>query len=106
MMQTHERHRSNELVSGSLHLLGVTLAIAVLVVLIVFGARDHDAKYVVSYSLYGTGLILLYLASALYHLMPSDRLRFKMVAQRFDHAMIYVLIAATYTPITLQFLSM
>ncbi len=100
-----ERHRSNDLVSGSLHLVGAALAIAVLIVLIVFGAKRGGAWHVVGYSLYGSGLILLYLASTLYHMVPRSMPRFKHVAQRFDHAMIYILIAATYTPITFIVLS-
>lgn len=94
------RHRSNDVVSGLLHLVGVGLSIAVLVVLIVLGAREGSTLHIVGYVLYGTGLILLYLASASYHLLPESFLRLKRIAQRLDHAMIYVLIAATYMPIT------
>lgn len=99
-MTPNPRHRSNDIVSGVLHLLGTGLAIAVLVVLLVFGAMSDDVWHVVGYSLYGSGLILLYLASTLYHLTPEHWVRFKHIARRLDHAMIYVLIAATYTPIT------
>ena len=65
MMTPSPRHRSNDIVSGVLHLLGTGLAIAVLVVLLVFGAMSDDVWHVVGYSLYGSGLILLYLASTL-----------------------------------------
>ena len=100
-----ERDRSNDIVSGILHLVGVLLAIAVLVVLIVFSAYKGNSWHVVGYSLYGSGLILLYLASASYHLIPYNWPRLKHMAQRFDHAMIYILIAATYTPISFIVLS-
>jgi len=99
------RHRSNDIVSAILHLIGVVLATAVLVVLVVFGAREGSVWHVVGYSLYGFGLIALYFSSALYHFVPQTMPRFKHIAQRFDHAMIYVLIAATYTPITFIMLS-
>jgi len=99
------RHRSNDIVSGLLHVLGAALAVAVVVVLLILGAGRGSTWHIVGYSLYGAGLILLYVASALYHFVPERMPRFKQVAQRFDHAMIYVLIAATYTPITFVVLS-
>lgn len=89
--------RSNDIVSGILHLVGVLLSIAVLVVLVVLAQGPYQ---VVGYSLYGTGLILLYGASTLYHLIPPRFARAKGIFRRLDHAMIYVLIAATYTPVT------
>ncbi len=98
------RHRSNDIVSGLLHLFGAGLAIGVMVVLIVLGA-SRDAWHVVGFTLYGVGLILLYTASASYHLVPDRFVRIKRWTQRFDHAMIYVLIAATYTPVTFIALS-
>ncbi len=99
--ETHiERHRSNDITSGILHLIGVLLAVAVLATLLVLGVREGSAWHVVGYSLYGVGLILLYFSSALYHFVPERMARFKHLARRFDHVMIYVLIAATYTPIT------
>lgn len=100
-----QRHRSNDIVSAILHLIGVLLSVAVLVVLLVAGARDGSAWHVVGYSIYGFGLIALYVASALYHFVPESMPRFKHIARQFDHAMISVLIAATYTPITFIILS-
>ncbi|MEK7176778.1 MAG: hemolysin III family protein [Patescibacteria group bacterium] len=94
------RYPSNELTSGLLHLVGALFAIVVLVVLIVLGARYGNSWHVVGYSLYGAGLILLYVASASYHLIPSKFERAKGIARHLDHAMIFVLIAATYTPVT------
>lgn len=75
-----------------------------MVVLIVLGA-SRDAWHVVGYTLYGVGLVLLYGASASYHLVPERFTRLKQWTQRFDHAMIYILIAATYTPVTFIALS-
>lgn len=99
------RDWTNDVTSGILHLIGVALAIAVLVVLLVLGAKRGEVWHVVGYSVYGTGLILLYLASASYHLVPQGRKRMKEIFRRLDHAMIYVLIAATYTPVTFLALS-
>lgn len=88
--------RSNDIVSGIIHLIGAGCAIAVLVVLVVLADEPYP---IISYSIYGSGLVLLYLASTFYHLLPPHLARMKELARRFDHAMIYVLIAATYTPI-------
>lgn len=93
------RHRSNDIVSGLIHLAGVGVSIAVLVILVVLASRDSDVWHIVGYALYGAGLILLYLASASYHLVPNRWVRCKRIAQRLDHAMIYILIAATYMPV-------
>ncbi len=80
------------------HLLGAVMAVAGLVVLVVHSSLQGDPWKVVSYSVYGTSLVLLYLASALYH---SFRGKAKVFFQRLDHQAIYVLIAGTYTPFAL-----
>lgn len=80
------------------HLAGALLAIVGTVVLIVLGATQGDAWKVVSFSIYGATLILLYLSSTLYH---STRGWAKNVFRKLDHAAIYLLIAGTYTPFTL-----
>lgn len=87
-------------VSGFTHLAGAILSIAGLVVLVCFAAIRATAWHVVSFSIFGASLILLYTASSLYHLLPvSDKVT--AVLRRIDHMMIYVLIAGTYTPVCL-----
>src|SRR3989338_7907651 len=98
-------HRTNDITSGILHLLGVFLAVGVLVMLVVIGAKSGGVWHTVSYSLYGSGLIILYAASASYHLVPHKFTEAKLFLQKLDHAAIYILIAATYTPITFIALS-
>jgi hemolysin III len=80
------------------HLLGALAAAAGLVVLVVLAAERGDPWRIVSFSIYGASLLLLYLFSALYH---SLRGRAKSILQKFDHHAIYLLIAGTYTPFTL-----
>jgi hemolysin III len=84
--------------NGYSHLAGTLLAIAGAIVLIVLGALHGDAWRIVSFSVYGASLVLLYLVSTLYH---STRGRAKDVLRRLDHCAIYLLIAGTYTPFTL-----
>ena len=80
------------------HLAGALLALAGAVVLIVLAAQEGDPWRVVSVSIYGATLVLLYSFSALYH---SLRGRAKNVLRELDHHSIYLLIAGSYTPFCL-----
>lgn len=80
------------------HLAGALLALAGAVVLIVLATQEGDPWKVVSVSIYGATLVLLYSFSALYH---SLRGRAKEVLRELDHHSIYLLIAGTYTPFCL-----
>ena len=77
------------------HLIGAVLALAGAVVLITVAAKRGDAYKIVSFSIYGVTLFLLYLFSTLYH---SLRGRAKEIFKLLDHQAIYLLIAGTYTP--------
>ena len=81
------------------HGIGLGLSIAGLVVLIVFSALDGTALSVTSSAIFGAALIILYGSSTLYHAITNTKI--KKIFQQLDHASIYVLIAGTYTPITL-----
>jgi len=80
------------------HLIGAAAALAGLVILVVSASLQGDVWKIVSFSIYGTTLLLLYAFSALYHSLSGKA---KDVLQKFDHHAIYLLIAGTYTPFTL-----
>ncbi len=80
------------------HLVGAALALAGLVVLVVFASLQGDVWKIVSFSIYGASLFLLYTLSTLYH---SLRGRAKDIFRKLDHIAIYLLIAGSYTPLTL-----
>lgn len=80
------------------HLVAAALALPGAIVLIVLAAIDGDAWKVVSVSIYGLTLVLLYTFSTLYH---SLRGRAKSVLRKLDHQSIYLLIAGSYTPFCL-----
>jgi hemolysin III len=84
--------------NGITHLMGAVLAAAGTAVLVVLAARLGDPWKLVSFSIYGFMLFVLYALSTLYH---STRGKLKRVFQKLDHCSIYLLIAATYTPFTL-----
>lgn len=81
------------------HLLGAALALAGAVVLVVVASRNGDVNRIVSFSVYGATLFLLYLISTLYHGLAPGRT--KRVFRVLDHQAIYLLIAGSYTPFTL-----
>jgi len=80
------------------HLVGDVLSVVGTVILIVMAAFTGDPWKIVSVSIFGATLILLYSASTLYH---SLRGRAKEILQKLDHFSIYLLIAGTYTPFCL-----
>ncbi|OIP63198.1 MAG: hemolysin III [Nitrospirae bacterium CG_4_9_14_3_um_filter_53_35] len=80
------------------HLIGAAAALAGLVILVVLASRQGDVWKIVSFSIYGTALFLLYAFSALYHSLSGKA---KKVFRTLDHHAIYLLIAGTYTPFTL-----
>lgn len=88
-----------EIANSVTHGIGAGLSVAALVILVVFGARQGDAWRVVSFSIYGSALIALYLASTLYHAFRNPKIKRWM--KLLDHSSIYLLIAGTYTPIML-----
>ena len=80
------------------HLLGAVIALAGLVVLVVFASLKGDVWRIVSFSIYGTSLFLLYLFSTLYHGTIGS---LKAIFKKLDHIGIYLLIAGSYTPFVL-----
>jgi hemolysin III len=94
------KNRKQEEIANSLsHGLGILLAIAGLVVLLIYGANYGDAWYLVGYSIFGSSMILLYTASTLYHSATKPRRKYYL--HKFDHSAIYILIAGSYTPVLL-----
>jgi len=88
-----------EIANAITHGIGALLAIAALVVLVVLAAMKGTVWHVVSFSIFGSTLVLLYFASTLYHSLTFTRARG--LFHKFDHISIYLLIAGTYTPFCL-----
>ena len=85
--------------SAVTHGIGFCLAIAGLVLLIIKAAATHSPLRIVTFTIYGSCLLLLYLFSTLFHSLIFTRAR--NVFQIFDHSSIYLLIAGSYTPYSL-----
>jgi hemolysin III len=84
--------------SGLSHLFGAVAAIPITIVLAFYACAQ--SAYVAAFVVFGVTLLLLYSASATYHLLQvSDHIT--KILRRIDHTMIFVLIAGTYTPVAL-----
>lgn len=88
-----------EIANAVTHGLGIGISIAALVLLVVFASQQGDPWKVVGFSIYGAMMILLYLISTLYHSFQNQTM--KKLFRILDHSSIFLLIAGTYTPITL-----
>lgn len=91
--------RGEELANSITHGLGAVLATVGLVTLLLHAALAGSGWLLVSCSIFGASLLLLYLASTLYHAIPHPRV--KPILRIVDHSAILLLIAGTYTPFTL-----
>ncbi|MGK0551797.1 PAQR family membrane homeostasis protein TrhA [Enterococcus faecalis] len=89
----------NEVLNAVTHGIAAGLSIAGLIFLLIKGVQRHSTTHIVSYAIYGGTLILLFLASTLFHSLIFTRA--KKVFQVFDHSSIFLLIAGSYTPFCL-----
>jgi len=96
----HEpRSFSEEIANSVSHGLGLVLAIAGVPVLLISAMRAGSARVVVGASVFGATMVMLYLASTLYHSLTHQTA--KRIFHLFDHCAIFFLIAGTYTPFAL-----
>jgi hemolysin III len=99
----HDGFSTGEEVAHAItHGLGTLLSVACLVVMIVLAAQDGSTRLLVSVTIFGATLVILYAASTLYHALTPPRA--KAVFELMDHGAIYLLIAGTYTPFCLSVL--
>lgn len=96
MANTHIFTKGEEIANAIIHGIGVLLSIAALVILIVSSSIYGTAWHVVSFTLYGATMVILYTASTLVHSFPQGKA--KDVFEILDHSSIYFFIAGTYTP--------
>lgn len=97
MANTHTFTKGEEIANAVTHGIGALLSAAALVLLVVFASLKGTAWHVVSFTIYGSAMLLLYSASTLVHSFPQGKA--KRVFESLDHSFIYVFIAGTYTPI-------
>ncbi len=93
-------HVTDEVINTVTHLAGTIFAVLGTVLLIVFSAAQGKVWHIVSFSVYGFSLILLFLASTFHHGL-NLKPKFNELFRLFDYLAIYLLIAGTYTPLCL-----
>ncbi|MEC5423941.1 hemolysin III family protein [Virgibacillus sp. C22-A2] len=98
MAETHTFSKGEEIANAITHGIGAVLSIAGLVVLIVYSSLYGNAWHVVSFTIFGSTMVILYLSSTMVHALPQGKA--KDLFEIFDHASIYLFIAGTYTPFT------
>lgn len=99
MNKTNTFSKKEEIANSITHGIGATLSLAALVILIVYASLYGNAWHIVSFSLFGTTMLLLYVFSTLVHSLPIGKA--KKVFEILDHAGIFFFIAGTYTPFLL-----
>ncbi len=88
-----------EIANSVSHGIGLAGALVAFPLLVVAASQRGDVTGIVSVSVFATTMVLLYLASTLFHALPEGRA--KRVFQVLDHSAIFLMIAGTYTPFTL-----
>ncbi|MFC3884627.1 hemolysin III family protein [Bacillus songklensis] len=96
MANTHTFSKGEEIANSITHGIGALLSIAALVLLIVYSSLYGNAWHVVSFTLFGATMVLLYTSSTLVHSFPAGKV--KDLFEIMDHSSIYFFIAGTYTP--------
>lgn len=91
--------KSEERLNVLSHGLGFILSIVALVFLIIRACQSGSAYNIVSFTIFGVSLAILYAASTSYHYVQNSKIRARLNV--FDHSAIYILIAGTYTPFAL-----
>ncbi|WP_413300597.1 hemolysin III family protein [Bacillus sp. 1P10SD] len=99
MATTHTFSKQEEIANSITHGIGALLSISALVILIVFASLYGTAWHIVSFTIFGVTMFLLYMSSTLLHSLPEGNA--KDVFEIFDHSSIYFFIAGTYTPFLL-----
>jgi hemolysin III len=97
MANTHQFSKREEISNSITHGIGALLSIAMLVLLVVFSSLNGSVWHIISFSIFGVTMVILYFSSTLLHALPQGRA--KDIFEIFDHSSIYLFIAGTYTPI-------
>ena len=96
---TKQYSLAEEIANAVSHGIGALLSVAGLTLLIVMATFEQNILKITSFAIYGTSLVLLFTASTLYHAIINQKA--KSILKLIDHCAIYILIAGTYTPLTL-----
>lgn len=94
--------QSQEIINSITHGIGAILSIVGLIMLLYISIEKEDTWRIVSFAIYGATLVFLYVSSTIYHSVTDKRKKY--IFRIMDHIAIYLLIAGSYTPLTLVLL--
>lgn len=97
---TVKRIKAKEPGSAITHFIGTLMGLFAATPLLIKAAKQPDKIHIISLGIFILSMILLYVASTIYHTLNIS-IKVNQLLRKFDHMMIYVLIAGTYTPICL-----
>lgn len=97
MAEIHQYSTKEEVANAISHGIGALFSVAALTLLLSKAVLMQDVARMITFSIYGASLILLFLSSTLYHSLVHEKA--KKLFKLFDHCAIYLLIAGTYTPL-------
>lgn len=97
--QTAQYSLAEEIANAVSHGLGALLSVAGLTFLVIYATLEGSSERIASFTIYGSTLVALFLASTLYHAINNEKA--KRILKIIDHCAIYLLIAGTYTPLML-----
>ncbi|WP_187254670.1 PAQR family membrane homeostasis protein TrhA [Alkalicoccus halolimnae] len=95
-MSTHTFTKKEEVANSVTHGIGILISIAAMIILIAEASAFGSTVHIVSFSLFGGSMLLLYTSSTLLHALPAGKV--KDIFEIMDHASIYFFIAGSYTP--------
>lgn len=98
MAEVHTFSKGEEIANTITHGIGVLFSIAALIILIFSATTNGTAWHVVSFTIFGSTMLILYISSTMVHAFPKGRV--KDIFEILDHSAIYFFIAGTYTPFT------
>lgn len=87
-----------EPMNGFTHFLGIIFSIMVIILLPSAANTEGSPLFTTTYLIFGTAMFMLFTASTLYHWLPADGKKLELL-RKIDHIMIFVFIAASYTPV-------
>src|SRR5690625_7794661 len=96
LAKTHVFSKGEEIANAITHGIGALFSIIGLIVLIVYSSLDGNAWHIVSFTIFGSTMVILYMSSTMVHALPKGKA--KDLFEIFDHSAIYLFIAGIYIP--------
>src|SRR5690625_1025661 len=99
MLMKKRYTKREEIDNGITHGIGIVFGIVALTILLFLAIQNKNIPAIVSFSIYGLCIILMFTSSTLYHSLTKENI--KKILRVFDHSSIFLFIAGTYTPVAL-----